>query len=88
MTGGADSASQDSPALATSESIEVAPRRWLRGRRVLGSVSMATRIPAAVVGISLLSLVVATLVGLAAGSDLDRELTDDGHACAPGGWGS
>ncbi|MCP5024983.1 MAG: adenylate/guanylate cyclase domain-containing protein [Actinomycetia bacterium] len=38
---------------------------------------MATRIPAAVVGISLLSLVVATLVGLAAGSDLDRELTDD-----------
>ncbi|MGI9623479.1 MAG: adenylate/guanylate cyclase domain-containing protein [Acidimicrobiales bacterium] len=42
------------------------------------ATSMATRLPAAVVGVSLVSLLVATFVGVGTGRDLGNDLTDEG----------
>ena len=46
-------------------------------RSFASATSMATRLPAAVMTVSLVSLLVATLVGVNTGRDLGRDLTDE-----------
>jgi class 3 adenylate cyclase len=48
-----------------------------RFKNMTSSASMATRLPVAVILVSLISLVVASVVGVKTGRDLGRDLTDD-----------